>query len=159
MKFLIFIVTNSRRGNPRLAGFSFSDTYQKYLYQGRALTSDEFNEGVAIFLEKPINAKGYAISVKVIDPVADEAMKAAAAAAAEQAQKAYEKACAVADGTEPEVAEAPAIETEPETEAEEAPAEVAEAEDAAPEPESEEAAPAIDIFAAAEAKVRKGKQS
>jgi len=66
MKFLIFILT-TRRAFPRLKGFSYNDEYQKFLYQGRSLTSDEFNEGVEIFLNKPLNARGYTISVQAIE--------------------------------------------------------------------------------------------
>lgn len=77
MKFIIFIADNIRHGNfPRVDGFEYSQAYEKYLYAGRELSAEEFNEASKRVFSPDFRNQGFSFRPQAVEPKA--AIKAAA---------------------------------------------------------------------------------
>lgn len=153
MKFIIFISDIIRHGQfPRLANFRHSRVLDKYLYLGRELSVDEFNEASKVVFNPEFRNEGFTLRPAVISEDEAQAIisereareafeKAQAEAEAKAAQEEAERLAAekaAAAGTEEEAA--------PETEADSV-AETESTEEEEPEPSAEEeAAPETPIF-------------
>jgi len=60
MKFIIFICTRLSNGQyPRLPDFPYNSELGKYVYQGRELTLDEFNDAARVVFEQNYRSNGY----------------------------------------------------------------------------------------------------
>lgn len=69
MKFIIFIATRLRHGeHPKLKDFPYSHDHGRYLYQGRELTSDEFNAAAKVVFDSNYRGNGYAFRPEAIAP-------------------------------------------------------------------------------------------
>jgi hypothetical protein len=102
---IIFIAGRIRPGSfPRVAGFSYNEEHQKYLYGGKPLTLEEFNQAAEIALDSL--DRRYSISVRLVDSpefLASQAKEEEVRLAAEKA--AAEKAAA--SKPQPETKEKP----------------------------------------------------
>lgn len=69
MKFIIFISDNIRHGNyPRVDGFEYSQAYEKYLYAGRELSADEFNEAAQRVFNPDFRNQGFSFRPQAVEP-------------------------------------------------------------------------------------------
>lgn len=60
MKFIIFIASRLRHGEyPKLRDFPFNQQHQRYIYQGRELTADEFNAAAKVVFDAGYRGNGY----------------------------------------------------------------------------------------------------
>lgn len=70
MKFIIFINSRIRHGQSvRHPDFSYNAEHQKYIYGGRALTADEFNDAAARVFSEKYQTKGFVFSPMVVKEV------------------------------------------------------------------------------------------
>ena len=133
MKFIIFICSHLQHGEyPRLPDFPYNEALGKYIYQGRELTLEEFNEAALVVFDPKYRTSGYAFAPQII---ADEVVVQLTEAreVKKKTESSYRKSRtasmkAVADSlfapSEPvadedisfDVPEAPVDETAPETE-------------------------------------------
>ena len=69
-KFLIFIASRIRHGQSvRHPDFSYNAEHQKYIYGGRALTADEFNDAAARVFSEKYQTKGFVFAPMVVKEV------------------------------------------------------------------------------------------
>ncbi|MFT3992450.1 MAG: hypothetical protein QM680_13680 [Luteolibacter sp.] len=64
---VIFLVSSSRYAPPKIGGFIFNPDYGKYLYKGRTLTVEEFNEAAKELLDRPNPNLPYAVSARAAE--------------------------------------------------------------------------------------------
>jgi hypothetical protein len=82
MNFLIFVAGRIRNGQRvGLKDFPYSEKYEKYLYKGRPLTLEEFNEASEIVFNANYRNNGFsfcpkAIPIEVQEPAKKEVQKA-----------------------------------------------------------------------------------
>lgn len=70
MKFIIFINSRIRHGQSvRHPDFSHNAEHQKYIYGGRALTADEFNDAASRVFSEKYQTKGFVFAPMVVKEV------------------------------------------------------------------------------------------
>ncbi|TXH15607.1 MAG: hypothetical protein E6R03_06955, partial [Hyphomicrobiaceae bacterium] len=93
MKFIIFISDIIRHGQfPRLANFRHNRVLDKYLYLGRELSVDEFNEASKVVFNPEFRNEGFTLRPAVISE--DDAQ---AIISERETREAFEKAQAEAE--------------------------------------------------------------
>lgn len=77
--FIIFIATRlSQFQFPRIAGFSFSKKFDKYVYEGRALTVEEFNEAAKTVFSDKFKSDGFIFCPQAVEASEEEFQDATA---------------------------------------------------------------------------------
>jgi hypothetical protein len=77
--FIIFIATRlSQFQFPRIPNFSFSKKFDKYVYEGRALTVEEFNEASKLVFSQGFKSDGFIFCPQAVEVSAEEHQAAVA---------------------------------------------------------------------------------
>jgi hypothetical protein len=119
MKFILFVVVSGRGTCPRLPDFSYNEELQLWVYQGRTLTADEFNEASARVFHPNYRNKSFTIRPKVIaeattpEPTVDETDEKQEPATTEEPKAPEETTENQVDSTVPDTVETTVDESAP----------------------------------------------